>query len=55
MNTRKDKRINKTARNDVDITKIPEVVAVPIRTKFGLGSKKFSKHSRFKFACHKLY
>jgi len=47
MNTRKDKRITKTARNDVGRTKIPEVVTVSIRIKFGLGSKKCSKNSRF--------
>lgn len=47
MNTREDKRINKTARNDVGRTKIPRVVTVLIRIKFGLGSKKFSKNSRF--------
>ena len=47
MNTRKDKRIIKTARNDVDITKINKVIKVPIRNKFGLRSKKFRKNSRF--------
>jgi hypothetical protein len=36
MNTRKDKRIIKTARNDVDIIKINKVIKVPIRKKFGL-------------------
>jgi len=47
MNTRKDKRIIKNARIDVGRTKIHKVIKVPIRKKFGLESKKFSKNSRF--------
>jgi len=47
MNTKKYKRINKTARNDTGRTKVYKVVRVPIRVKFSLGSKKFSKNSRF--------